>query len=543
MNMKTLTPLFLALAAGPAFADWNVQYTFDGPDLPEGIFSEVLLEGGTEFSDIQNGMLRLNHGEPGPDTVNSNLWVMLPFDVDLKAASEAANGPVTVYFQMMHPEINGEKAIVDIAWGLSNIDEDTILDTRYNAFSAMMRIEPANLNWELRDGGSYTTIAPLEAGEVYEVWMVVDYTLNFMEVYIKGGQYTEQTNIGLVAFRNNPTAEQTVDKMAFGVSSGTIAAPKGVDYMLFDNVAIDETGQNLTSPAGGWEVKYTFDGPDLPEGIFSEVLLEGGTEFSDIQNGMLRLNHGEPGPDTVNSNLWVMLPLGTDLKAASMTAEGPVTVFFEMVHPEINGEKAIVDIAWGLSNIDEDTILDTRYNAFSAMMRIEPANLNWELRDGGSYTTIAPLEAGQTYKVWMVVDYTLNFMEVYIQGGQYTNQTNIGLVAFRNNPTEDQTVDKMAFGVSSGTIAAPKGVDYMLFDNVAVNTSGQDLTDPTAGTGGMKWAGYDVNGDGDCFTGDWLGWVNVDFAPWIYSYSLQQWLFIDESKVGPGGAWIYVFNF
>jgi hypothetical protein len=66
---------------------------------------------------------------------------------------------------------------------------------------------------------------------------------------------------------------------------------------------------------------------------------------------------------------------------------------------------------------------------------------------------------------------------------------------------------------------------------------------PDPGGGPETWAGFIVNGDGDALTGDWLGWVNVDFKPLIFSYSLNQWMYIEESAVSDSGSWVYIFNF
>ena len=287
-----------------------------------------------------------------------------------------------------------------------------------------------------------------------------------------------------------------------------------------------------------WSLEFDFE-DGLPENVFQANNRELSTNFADTLNGRLRVNHGDLLEQT--SNLWVMLPLSADLKAASAAAGGPVTVYFEMIHPSIDGQRAIVDVAWGLSNVDPDTILEDRYNAFNAMMRIDSGDLNFELRDGGGYVEISQLETDTVYSVWMVLDYTLNFMEVYIQGGQYTAQTNIGLVAFRVDPGPEQTVDYMAFGLSDGnSVDGAKGIDFFLFDNVAIDTAAQNLTMPTSGA---TWAGYPVDSLGYVDTGAWMGYINVNFAPIIWSVSLNAWMYMPEASVGNGGAWTYIYNF
>lgn len=53
------------------------------------------------------------------------------------------------------------------------------------------------------------------------------------------------------------------------------------------------------------------------------------------------------------------------------------------------------------------------------------------------------------------------------------------------------------------------------------------------------WDDFVVDAGGWVETGDWLGRLNVADAPWIWSESLESWLF--ARSFGPGAAWIYFF--
>ena len=53
------------------------------------------------------------------------------------------------------------------------------------------------------------------------------------------------------------------------------------------------------------------------------------------------------------------------------------------------------------------------------------------------------------------------------------------------------------------------------------------------------WANYPVSPDNLVDTGVWIGWLNVEFAPWIYSYSLGKYVYLPESLVGLDGSWMY----
>jgi hypothetical protein len=59
------------------------------------------------------------------------------------------------------------------------------------------------------------------------------------------------------------------------------------------------------------------------------------------------------------------------------------------------------------------------------------------------------------------------------------------------------------------------------------------VLDPNAGP-------WDPDENGDMDTGSFLGWINVNDAPWIWSYSLAGWFYIADEAVTESGAWIYL---
>jgi hypothetical protein len=85
------------------------------------------------------------------------------------------------------------------------------------------------------------------------------------------------------------------------------------------------------------------------------------------------------------------------------------------------------------------------------------------------------------------------------------------------------------FGSSSERDMPDNGLD---FTNIAVSVT----------TGGSAmWRGYEVITDADgsyAFTEGWLGTLKVDQDPWVYSYSLNKWIFLSEGSTS--GAWAYV---
>jgi len=74
-------------------------------------------------------------------------------------------------------------------------------------------------------------------------------------------------------------------------------------------------------------------------------------------------------------------------------------------------------------------------------------------------------------------------------------------------------------------------------DNIAfsVNT----ITDPEPTP---MWAGYEIDDSGNVDTGAWLGALHVDSAPWIWSFSLEAWLYLPEDVIEESGSWSFVAN-
>jgi hypothetical protein len=57
-----------------------------------------------------------------------------------------------------------------------------------------------------------------------------------------------------------------------------------------------------------------------------------------------------------------------------------------------------------------------------------------------------------------------------------------------------------------------------------------------------NWAGYLTGPEGYVDTTPWMGFLYVEFAPFIWSVELGKWLFIEESAVTDSGGWVYTLN-
>ncbi|MEX0323754.1 MAG: hypothetical protein AB3N63_16450 [Puniceicoccaceae bacterium] len=59
------------------------------------------------------------------------------------------------------------------------------------------------------------------------------------------------------------------------------------------------------------------------------------------------------------------------------------------------------------------------------------------------------------------------------------------------------------------------------------------------GEGAAMWGPYVIT-DGWVDTGAWMGPLYVDYAPWVWSHTLGDWIFIPEDMIGEAGSWIFL---
>lgn len=64
---------------------------------------------------------------------------------------------------------------------------------------------------------------------------------------------------------------------------------------------------------------------------------------------------------------------------------------------------------------------------------------------------------------------------------------------------------------------------------------------PDAADGSAMWGPFELfNTAGDVDTGDWMGWINVSADPYVWSYELESWCYINQSAIVNSGAWVYI---
>lgn len=94
--------------------------------------------------------------------------------------------------------------------------------------------------------------------------------------------------------------------------------------------------------------------------------------------------------------------------------------------------------------------------------------------------------------------------------------------------------DHRQFYTSTITATATGEGDFLIISNEGANVGYKGTAVAILDSGTPKWLGFDVSEAGDANSLDWLGWVNVNYAPWIWAYNMDQYVFIEDAS-----GWIY----
>ncbi|MEX2212876.1 MAG: PEP-CTERM sorting domain-containing protein [Phycisphaeraceae bacterium] len=100
-------------------------------------------------------------------------------------------------------------------------------------------------------------------------------------------------------------------------------------------------------------------------------------------------------------------------------------------------------------------------------------NLTLRATNGGGTSDLTTVSTATNYSLWAVVNNATDTMDVYIQGGAFASQTQVGAgLAFQNGT--GSTLGRL-FGITTTGVASPSSVNL---DNVYLS-AGVDLTNPT----------------------------------------------------------------
>lgn len=198
--------------------------------------------------------------------------------------------------------------------------------------------------------------------------------------------------------------------------------------------------------------------------------------------------------------------------------------------------------------IDSSTLAHNSYFRFVAgdsIMRFDLAELQFRYQEVDVEGVVTP-----TIKLQYRVNTGDGFTLVTV--GEYTNMTSSTPVSWSvvldyDNGLAQGYLDGLAVGEPSpfgppdqihGIVFGKAGPQSWTSPGTSVQIDSMGLSETEADVISETWYGYEIV-DGLANTGDWMGWLSVADDPWIFSYSLEGWLYMPPQEA-ESGAWLYV---
>lgn len=180
---------------------------------------------------------------------------------------------------------------------------------------------------------------------------------------------------------------------------------------------------------------------------------------------------------------------------ATYTFDTLYTATFDVGNPDFTDSPMGTPIAYFIVDVDGD-------------------GYQWSdvIQGGGrSLTGTSPAEG--TWETWTITQTFTDGMTT-VGGHTITTADNVAFAMFINPP---------------GNTWAER--ESVAFDNLMI--TGPVVAAP-------QWAGYEIDEMGIVDTGAWLGLLYVENDPWIWSYSLETWLYLPPEAISETGSWSYV---
>jgi hypothetical protein len=276
--------------------------------------------------------------------------------------------------------------------------------------------------------------------------------------------------------------------------------------------------------------------PDEDSGGGGNFIIEDPTDASNKINYIA----GDVGEISLNNNYNIaVFPL------PQVVEEGTTATFY---HRHMKGGYQH-DVVWGLTGFPppnpefggfylfEELTVAIQY---SSRFNYNPRNDTYYMGVDGANARIWAPALDTWYHTWMVIDLEANTYDLYIQGGEYAEQTMVAEnMLFKDQPAAPGALTNplthMFVFAIVGNLTSPRGVDPFYLDDIYIDYSGENLSLPTM-SGSSNWMGYPVNAAGWADTGDWMGWVNVTHEPYVYVYSIGKYIY----HSGEAAGWSFI---
>lgn len=373
----------------------------------------------------------------------------------------------------------------------------------------------------LRDGTELEEVAnTLRPGLWYEGWILFNGTDDSYDFYLRGDTFSAPALLAS-GLRSRLPRVGVLRKFLW-----TVSGDSGAGSIYFDDLFIDTTGGNLSSPAGNsWQLVANFETQDALDGwsLFNADAEDVQWEVEPSGNAYLSVRAtAEPFTRTM-----LIAPLPHTVEVADV-----VTLYGRM-QPESHA----VNTVWGLSGQAASAFPSLTYDAFEVIGRMmDDATDYITIRDGESYVParggdVGDLRLDTWYEYWFVVR----------NGGEASGGQTFDVYWRRDdNDAEPAKVYTNAdFRISEEApltqfaIIANDGANgangRMRFDDIFL-VDGEVLSRP-GGTGTGLFPG--PLGEK---TSPWFGQLWDDHLPWIY-HSSHHWVYVPNAH--DENIWLY----
>lgn len=216
--------------------------------------------------------------------------------------------------------------------------------------------------------------------------------------------------------------------------------------------------------------------------------------------------------------------------------------------------------------VNESPIGETleRWGNYYALSRIQFSD--FDIYDSPFYETFGAVTSSTWYRIWMHIDSANDELNLYVQGGDWPEQTLVYEGAgFRNDFALDPMINFLIIQ-AAGNLTNPTSGGYVYWDNIHVDTTGLNLSIPEAGDPvvpvdnpfdalvsgshveipnvGSNY-GYQ-NGPGWSYHADLGFLLSTDF-PWLWHPVLGFFAYVQGDYNGDGligyaadGGWVFV---
>lgn len=275
-----------------------------------------------------------------------------------------------------------------------------------------------------------------------------------------------------------------------------------------------------------------------------------------VNGKVMQFDPGAPPPETWGNAYITRVLTGDEIITDNFQK---ATIYFQTYRPLVEGappqhNAGMYIFAWPTDDAGNRipeylTLTEDGYNQSelgtsdaSVVSLIRPEN-GYFVHDDGFVAMMedgngepAPLPSDAWMHTWLVIDHSNNTFDVYAEiPGYHTEPTLIyDDAVYRFDTFAPLEIIYMWVTMSHPDTLNEAHLDPILWDNFYIDTAGENLSYP-ASTSTETWQGYALDADSWANTGSWLGWVNTFFDPYIWSNSLNKYVYIEDDS-----GWVYV---